>query len=199
MEPVFRCRQSVTHCAVLTMWNSSTLQFLQTSSKEVWDCLLAPDFGLRNTFALLGTDSLYLLYKAAFSINGKNKIQDQEYKFLKNWYLCFLRPAYEVVPSPRSAASLVMFHDDGLGDSVFCEQLEGRLFFYLWIFRLTERELRTQFECPVAFLLPLRVTLYLERQLYILRKESKHYWHPLGQINIAGPLEESISLMQKLA
>lgn len=156
MEPVLRCRQSVTHCAVLSMWNSSTLQFLHTSSKEAWDCLLAPDFALRNTFALLGTDSLYLLYKAASSINVKNKIQDQEYKFLKGWYLCFLRSAYEVVPSPRSAASLVMFHDDGLGDSVLREQLEGRLwFFYLWIFRLTEQELRTQFECPVAFLLPL--------------------------------------------
>lgn len=45
--------------------------------------------------------------------------------------------------------------------------------FYLWIFRLTEQELRTQFEPPLAFLLLLRVTLYLERQLYALRKESK--------------------------
>lgn len=40
-----------------------------------------------------------------------------------------MKSVCEVVPSLRSTASLIVFHYDGLGDSVLGEQLEGRLHF----------------------------------------------------------------------
>ena len=62
-------------------------------------------------------------------------------------------PAYEVIPSSRSAASLLMFHDDGVGDSVFVSNQRGDFDFLIsgylgWLSRNWERNLNLCLPAP---------------------------------------------------
>lgn len=139
-----------------------------------------PNPGLTSTFAVLGKDALYLLYPSSFVCKCEEQNSGPRTWITREWSLCFTKSVCEVVPSlvrqPRS------FYVRTVGQermSLASSYREDFAFTFLGI-SVAEQELRTRFELPRVFLLLPRVSLYWKRQLCSLRKNSKHYWHLLG-------------------